>query len=115
MQLLFILGIVFAIVAVTFALQNDAAVTVALGFWHFDGSLAVVLLLAIGLGALIAGLVSSPGMISAQWATARLRRRLADVEQSNAELERRMRELRAQPPQPKLASVPAAEEKLRSA
>jgi len=60
MQVLLILGIVFAIGAVTFALQNSIPVTVVFAFWHYDSSLAVVLLVALGLGALIAGLVSTP-------------------------------------------------------
>jgi hypothetical protein len=33
MQLFLILGIVFAIGAVSFALQNDVAVTIVVGFW----------------------------------------------------------------------------------
>lgn len=111
MQLLFILGIVFAIIAVTFALQNNASVTVAFGFWHFDSSLAVVLLLAIGLGALIAGLVSTPRMIKAQWAGARLQRQVNQLEEDNAVLERRMRELESHMAQPTQAPLPAAEEK----
>lgn len=44
MQLLLILGIVFAIGSVTFALQNNIPVTVIMGFWRHDSSLAVVLL-----------------------------------------------------------------------
>jgi len=110
-QLLFILGIAFAIIAVTFALQNNASVTVAFGFWHFDSSLAVVLLFAIGLGALIAGLVSTPSMIKAQWDRARLRRQVAMLEEDNALRDRRMRELESQLPQPIQAPLPAAEEK----
>jgi uncharacterized integral membrane protein len=69
-----ILGIVFAIGAVTFALQNSVLVTVAYASWQHDSSLALVLLVAFGLGAIIAGLVSTPSMIKAQWAVARLRR-----------------------------------------
>ncbi len=46
MQLLLILGIVFAIGTVTFAMQNNIPVTVVLGFWRYDSSLAVVLLVA---------------------------------------------------------------------
>lgn len=111
MQLLFILGIAFAIAAVTFALQNNASVTVAFGYWYFDSSLAVVLLLAIALGALIAGLVSTPSMIKAQWDRARLRRQVTQLEEDNAVLERRMRELESQMPQPIQAPLPAAEEK----
>jgi len=110
-QLLFILGIAFAIIAVTFALQNNSSVTVALGFWNFDSSLAVILLFAIGLGALIAGLVSTPSMIKAQWDRALLRRQATSLEETNAVLERRMRELESQVPQPIQAPLPAAEEK----
>ena len=110
MQLLLILGIAFAIGAVTFALQNSAPVTVVLAFWHYDSSLAVVLLVALALGALIAGLVSTPSVIKGQWAGARLRRQVAGLEDDKASLERRIRELESQLPQNPPASVPAAEE-----
>ena len=109
MQLFLILGIVFAIGAVTFALQNGVPVTVALAFWRFDSSLAVVLLVALGLGALIAGLVSTPSVIKGQWAGARLRRQVAGLEADRALLERRVRELEAEPPQKTPAPVPAAD------
>ena len=111
MQLLFILGIAFAIVAVTFALQNNSSVTVALGYWNFDSSLAVILLFAIGLGALIAGLVSTPSMIKAQWDRASLRRQITQLEEGSALRERRIREFESQLPQPIQAPLPAAEEK----
>ena len=108
MQLLLILGIVFAIGAVTFALQNNVAVTVMFAFWRYDSSLAVVLLVALALGALIAGLVSTPSVIKGQWAGARLRRQVASLEEDKASLERRVRELELQvaPNSP----APAAEE-----
>ena len=93
MQLLLILGIVFAIGAVTFALQNNALVTVVFAFWHYDSSLAVVLLVALALGALIAGLVSTPSVIKGQWDGARLRRQVASLEDDKELLERRVREL----------------------
>lgn len=96
MQLFLILGIAFAIGAVTFALQNSVPVSVAFAFWHFDSSLAVVLLVALGLGALIAGLVSTPSVIKGQWAGARLRRRVASLEGEKELLERRVLELEAQ-------------------
>ena len=74
MQLMLIVGIVFAIGAVLFALQNNVPVTVTFALWRFDSTLAVVLLLALGLGALIAALVSTPTVIRGQWGGARLRR-----------------------------------------
>ena len=106
MQLGLIVGIAFAIGAVLFALQNVAPVTVTLAFWSFEGSLALVLLLTLGLGALIAGLVSSPAMIRRQWNIARLGRKVADLEKKLAEQTRRNEELRAGQAQ---ARLPAAE------
>ena len=96
MQLLLIFGIAFAIAAVAFALQNNVPVTVSFMFWSFDGSLAMVLLLAIGLGAIIAGLVSSPAVIRGQWAAARLRRQVAALEGEKADQAQRIRALEAE-------------------
>ncbi len=110
MQLFLILGIVFAIGAVTFALQNSVPVTVVFAFWRYDSSLAVVLLVALGLGALIAALVSTPSVIKGQWTGARLRRQLASLEDDRASLERRVRELEAELPQKASAPMPAAED-----
>ena len=105
MQLGLIVGIAFAIGAVLFALQNVAPVTVTLAFWSFEGSLALVLLLTLGLGALIAGLVSSPAMIRRQWNIARLGRKVADLEKKLAEQTRRNEELRAGQAQARLPSA----------
>ena len=110
MQLFLILGIVFTIGAVTFALQNSVPVTVVFAFWRYDSSLAVVLLVALGLGALIAALVSTPSVIKGQWAGARLRRQVASLEGDRASLERRVRELESEKSQKTPAPVPAAEE-----
>jgi lipopolysaccharide assembly protein A len=109
MQLLLILGIVFSIGAVTFALQNNIPVTVVLGFWRYDSSLAVVLLVAVCLGALIAALISTPSVIKGQWAGARLRRQVAGLEEDKAALERRVRELAAEAAARLPAQAPAAE------
>lgn len=105
MQLVLILGIIFAAIAVTFALQNNTQVMVALAMWQFEGSLALVLILALGLGALIAGLVSSPAMIGKQWAVTRLNhqirdleKRLAEQENLNLRLEAELVQLRPEPP-----------------
>jgi lipopolysaccharide assembly protein A len=107
MQLLLILGIVFAISAVTFALQNFGPVTVAFASWHYDSSLAVVLLVALGLGALIAGLVSTPSVIKGQWVTARLRRQVTILEDKRASLERRIQELELLMPNKSAFPVPS--------
>ncbi len=95
MQLALIFGIVIAAGAVIFALQNNIPVTVTLGLWSFDGSLALLLLLALGLGVLVAGLVSSPAVIRRQWAVSRLTRQVSDLESRLAEQEKRNLELAA--------------------
>lgn len=92
MQLILILGIAFAIGAVAFALQNNVPVTVSFVFWSFDSSLAIVLLLALGIGALIAGLLSSPAVIRNQWIAKRLRRQVGGLEAEKAALLQRVRE-----------------------
>ena len=96
MQLGLIVGILFAIVAALFAMQNIVPVVVSLGFWSFEGSLALVLLMTLGLGALIAGLVSSPAMIRRQWNTSKLARQVADLERRLADEARRNEELSAE-------------------
>jgi uncharacterized integral membrane protein len=93
MQLILIFGIIVAIGAVVFALQNNAPVMVTLGLWSFEGSLALVLLVSLGLGALIAGLLSSPAVIRGQWTTGRLRGRVAELERQLGEMQKRTREL----------------------
>ena len=51
MQLAVIAAIAAAIVGVAFAMQNNVPVTVNVLLWRFDSSLAMVLLLALALGA----------------------------------------------------------------
>lgn len=93
MHLLLIVGIALAIGVVGFALQNNVPVTVALALWSFDGSLALVLLLAMGLGVIIAGLLSSPSMIKSRWTRSRLRHQVSRLEQDKTVLEQRIVEL----------------------
>ncbi len=96
MQILLISGIAFAIVAVLFALQNNVPVTVSIFAWSFGGSLALVLLITLGLGAIIAGLVTSPALIGSQWTGKRLKRQVASLEEQNRGLQQRLAELDAQ-------------------
>lgn len=107
MQLILILGIVVAIVAVVFALQNNLPVAVVIALWRFEGSLALVLLVSLGVGALIAGLLSSPAVIRGQWTTGRLRKQVADLERQLA-AQQRSRELEAEVARLSPASAGAA-------
>ncbi len=60
---MFIIGILLGAVVVIFVLQNIAPVSVSLFAWQFDGSLAVVILLAVIAGMLISWLLSIPTLL----------------------------------------------------
>ena len=58
MQLTIIAAILISILGVAFAMQNNVPVTVNFLLWRLDSSLAMVLLLALALGAIIIALGS---------------------------------------------------------
>ena len=58
MQLLLIFAVTISIAAVMFAFQNTSLITVSFAVWEFEGSLALILILAFGLG-IIASLLFS--------------------------------------------------------
>jgi uncharacterized integral membrane protein len=93
MHLLLVLGIIVAIAAVAFALQNNLPVTVAFGVWSFESSLAMVLLLALGIGAVIAICLSWPSMIRNLWTSSRLRRQVNQLQDDKSALEQRVVQL----------------------
>ena len=97
MQLLTIVAMLFAAASVLFALQNNVPVTVTFLLWRFDSSLAMVLLIAMGLGGLIVALVSTPATVRRQWNINRQRKRIADLEQTCSEQKARLEELRPMP------------------
>lgn len=79
-QLLLFFAIVVALAAVSFALQNSVPVTVTFMVWRFDSSLAMVLLLAVSLGALAVALIAWPTLVRERWALARERKRVVALE-----------------------------------
>jgi putative membrane protein len=91
-----IFGIIFAIGAVAFALQNNVAVTVSFALWSFESSLAMVLLIALGLGALITALLSSPSVIRRQWTGNRLHHQIDALKSENSVLAQRIADLEKQ-------------------
>lgn len=80
MQLAVIAGIFATMVGVAFAMQNNVPVTVNFLLWRFDSSLAMVLLLALALGAVIIALLSTPSTLKRQWQMTRQKRRIAELE-----------------------------------
>lgn len=67
-------ALVLAVLALIFALQNTSTVLIRFLFWSTQGSLAVVLLLAVGLGVAIGALAMLVPLTRAYRETARLKR-----------------------------------------
>ena len=93
MQLSVIVAIVIAIAGVMFAVQNSVPGTVVFFLWRFDGSLGVILLLALALGALIVALVSTPATLRSSWVIRRQKKEIDALKTSNAELRARAAEM----------------------
>lgn len=98
MQLAIIAAIFAAIVGVAFAMQNNIPVTVNFLFWRFDSSLAMVLLLALAIGAIAVALLSTPMTLRSQWQLARQKRRIEDLESTCNDQHDRISDLEAHLP-----------------
>ncbi|MFN7036312.1 MAG: lipopolysaccharide assembly protein LapA domain-containing protein [Bellilinea sp.] len=113
--LLLILALVIAVIAVIFALQNTAAVSVSFFVWQFNQSLALVLLLAAFVGVIIGLLTILPGSIRSRWQLAARNKKIASLEKEIEELkeklanaERQLRALQSTPPAQEGGSIPAS-------
>ncbi|MEK7530831.1 MAG: LapA family protein [Patescibacteria group bacterium] len=89
MLILFILGLLLGAVAVIFALQNITPVTATFFMWQLEGSMAMLLLLAVMAGVVITLLLFLPGGISNYF---RYRRVVKENERIREEL-RKQKEL----------------------
>ncbi|MEL6494935.1 MAG: lipopolysaccharide assembly protein LapA domain-containing protein [Cyanobacteria bacterium J06623_7] len=81
MVLLVIVGLVMAIGAVLFALQNAAVVTINFGVWQLEQSLAVVLIVTLGIGIIISALLSVPTILRRGWQNSQQKSKLEDLKQ----------------------------------
>lgn len=109
MQLFIVIATLLGIVCVVFALQNDVPVTVTLLVWRFDGSLAMVLLVAFALGALVLGLATTPSTLRRQWASRRQQKRIRELEAKAVQLSGEISSLKNRipdDPEPPASSLP---------
>ena len=105
-QVFLFFALIIAALAVTFALQNTAVVTVSFLVWSFTGSLALVLFVALAAGALVGYLVMMPSVLRGRIKTASQRRRLGALENSLAEHKQRLDEMQKPLSPPSTAMVP---------
>ena len=84
MQIFLFFALIISVLAVFFAVQNNAPTTVSFAMWKFNGSLALVLLVAVAAGALISFFVSLPTNLKTRWTIRQQRKRLSELESSLA-------------------------------
>lgn len=89
MVILFIIGLLLGGVSVIFALQNTVIITVNFFSWQLTGSLALILLLAISSGIVVALLLLLPEFLSSYFRYKNLKK---DKEQLEEDL-RKQKEL----------------------
>jgi lipopolysaccharide assembly protein A len=73
MIIFLIIGLVLGALVVIFALQNITTVTVTFFAWQFEGSLALILVLAVVSGMVICALISLPDAIRRHFQISKLR------------------------------------------
>ena len=77
-----ILALAIAIVAVFFALENTMVVTLSFFGYAVEGSLALFILVAMGVGLLLGVLIMIPGRIKSGLSNARSRKKIGSLEAS---------------------------------
>lgn len=82
MQILLIVSLIFALIAVMFAVQNAATVPVQFLLWKYHAPLALSLLLSVLLGVLISVLFSLPSLTRAKLTIRNLRKKVGELETS---------------------------------
>lgn len=83
MQILLILSLIIAIVAVVFAVSNtDSASVSFLGFDLYNGSLALILILSMLVGVVISMLASTPSIVRNKWTVRKLNKKLVEMEKT---------------------------------
>lgn len=87
-----VLGLLLGMVAVVFAFQNVAIVTVMFMGYHFQGSLALIILLSVAVGVVISLLISVPGNIKRSFQISRLRKENARFQERLGEKDVEVRE-----------------------
>ena len=78
--MLFLFGLALGVLAVIFTLQNITVITVSFFAWHITGSLAIILMVTLLAGVLIALLMVLPQSIGAYFEARKLRKEIKRLE-----------------------------------
>ena len=95
-----IFALVIAAVAIIFALQNTMTVTISFLAWEVTGSLSLVLLITLAIGALFGLLVLAPSEVKKSIAASNSRKRIGALEKELDDKKVKIAELENPKPQP---------------
>ncbi len=84
MQVFLVLSVVIAVALVLFAIQNSAIITISFLSFHYNGSLALILIVVFASGLLSGILVSMPSLLKKSSALREQKRRVKQLEESAA-------------------------------
>ena len=90
MRIFLVAALFVAFLAIVFALQNAYAVAITFGVWRVTASLALILLITLGLGLITGLLVSTPAVIRRNLKIAKYKRQIAELEQDLDEVNREL-------------------------
>lgn len=90
MRIFLVLALFVAFLAIVFALQNAAPVFVTFGVWRITASLALILLITLGLGLVIGLLVSTPALIGRNLKISKYKRQISELEQDLTDVNREL-------------------------
>lgn len=105
-----VLALIIAILMVFFALENPMMVTVSFFGYAVQGSLALIIMVAMGVGVLIGVLVMLPGRIKSGLSNARHRKRIGVLESDLEEHKTRLSSMEKRPAPPPLPEHEKSEE-----
>ena len=92
-----VLVLLVAIVAVVFALQNSAAITITLLGWSLSGSLSLFLIVTLAIGFLLGILSMAGALFKRGRLSSGLKRQIASLEKEKAALDSKATEGEASP------------------
>lgn len=105
MQILLIFGLAIAFLAILFAIQNTEVVSISFLFWETEGSLALILFIALAAGALITYLVTAPGQVRRRMNISSQRKQITDLERQLSDSQEENTQLKDE-----LAQIEAAQQ-----
>ena len=82
MQIFLFIALILMAVTIIFAVQNTATTMIKFLTWEIEGSLALVLLVAVAAGALISFFFSLPTLVRDKWIVRSQRNKLNELEAS---------------------------------